>query len=35
MAAKAALAGPLYLISVGVVVVACAAVMYRQYLREE
>lgn len=35
MAAKAALAGPLYLVSVGVVVVACAAVMYRQYLREE
>ncbi|HEX7102590.1 MAG TPA: ABC transporter permease subunit [Nitrolancea sp.] len=35
MAAKANLNGAWYLLTVAVVVVACAAVMYRQYLREE
>jgi ABC-2 type transport system permease protein len=35
MAGKANLNGAWYLLTVAVVVVACAAVMYRQYLREE
>jgi ABC-2 type transport system permease protein len=35
LAATASLSGPWYLLSVAVVVLASAAVMYRQYLREE
>ncbi|HVX29482.1 MAG TPA: ABC transporter permease subunit [Nitrolancea sp.] len=35
MAGKANLNGAWYLVTVAIVVVACAAVMYRQYLREE
>jgi len=35
IAGKANLNGAWYLLTVAIVVVACAAVMYRQYLREE